>query len=167
MKNDLISLAQEANALEQLILEAGGELNETLEKWFDEIGAQLEQKADNYAFIMDKLDASSQMLRDRSKRYANAAKAVENAHERLKNRIKEALHTMGKDEIAGHEISFRLSNSAPRLVVNEAQLDPAYKMVVTTSVVDKEKIIEALKSGVEVAGAHFEPVKALRVRVSK
>jgi uncharacterized protein YukE len=163
----LFELSQEANRLEELLLESGGELTPEFETWLEQINTQLEQKADSYAHVLDKLEANIALLRQNAKQYTDAARSLENAQTRIKDRIKDALEAMGKSKLSGNRKTFTLSNSSPRLVVNETELDQAYVIVQTQYLPDKERIKADLKEGKEIQGARLEGGKALRVTVSK
>lgn len=165
--SSLVDIYKEYNALESLIIESNGELNETLEVWLAEIDALLEQKADSYSFALDRFESSAEMLRAKAKQYLDAAKALENTRERLKDRIKFVMQATGKSEIKGSDITFKLSNSAPKLVIDEDNLSGQYKIAVTQVLPDKERIKTDLKAGKEIEGARFEPVKSLRVNITK
>jgi len=163
----LFELSAEANRLEELLLESGGELTPEFELWLDQINTELEAKADSYAHVIDKLNANISMLKANAQAYTQAARSLENAQERIKSRIKEALEAMERTQLKGHRKAFVLSSCAPRLVINEAELDSSYTIIKTEHIPDKERIKAALKDGIEVKGAHFEGDKALRITVSK
>lgn len=165
--NSLFELSVEANRLEELLLESGGELTPEFETWLEQINTHLETKADSYAHVIDKLNANISMLRENAQAYTQAARSLENAQERIKSRIKEALEAMGRTQLRGNRKAFVLSNCPTRLVINEADLDSSYTIIKTDYVPDKERIKAALKDGIAVKGAHFEGGKALRITVSK
>lgn len=154
-------------ALEELIFQENGELNETLEQWLSECQRNLATKVDSYGYILDRLDSTSDELKRQAKRFSDAAKQVENARDRLKETVKTTLQVLEKNEIKGESFTFKLSNTAQRLVLDETALPENYKMQVTTIVPDKERIKSDLKEGKEIQGARLEGGKALRVTVSK
>ena len=167
-KNNLMTMASEANALEQLIFESGGELNETLETWMAEISTGITTKADAYYFMMQKLEATAEMFSYRASQNANAAKSLTNAVSSMKERIKAAMMIMGTDEVKGSEIRFKLQNSTPRLVVeNESVLPAKFFVTETITTLDKKSVTTAIKAGEVVDGARLEETKSLRNYINK
>lgn len=165
--NTLYELSQEANRLEELLLESNGELPPEFETWLDQINTQLEIKADSYAHVLDKLDANTKMLKETAAQYTKAAKTLETAQNRIKDRIKDALQFMNKTTLRGNKRSFVLSNCQKRLLVDEVFLDPNYTIVKTEVLPDRERIRQDLEQGMEVTGAKLEGGKALRVTIRK
>lgn len=163
----LFELSTEANRLEELLLQSEGELTPEFEMWLDQINTQLEAKADSYAHVIDKLEANVKMLKESAAQYNKAAKTLEAAQGRIKDRIKEALQLMNKTTLKGNKRSFVLSNCVQRLVIDEIFLDPNYTMVKTEVLPDRERIKKDLEQGIEVCGAKLEGGKALRVTVRK
>lgn len=164
---NLIELASEALQIERMIMEQGGELDTQLEAWLDTVATQLSRKADSYSFVRDRLEASAKQLKERAQLFANTARALENARERLNDRIKEAIQVMEKTEVRGSDIVFKLVRTQPALKIVEAELPATYLMTVTTQVPDKERLKADLKAGASIPGATLQPSYALRVYANK
>lgn len=158
----LALIVAEMNELVTQIVENGGELTEVLETAFDDVGTQLQAKTDSYAFIMDKLDAEADFWDARAKASAKVAKSCKALRERLNDNIKFAMQQMQADEILGGEMRFKLSKLPPKVVMNPELIPDAYKMVVTETVPDKERIKATLLAGQSVPGAGLEDVYSLR-----
>lgn len=165
--SNLFELSAEANRLEEMLLQSEGELTPEFEMWLDQINTQLEAKADSYAHVIDKLDANVAMLKESAKQYSQAAKTLEAAQTRIKERIKEALKFMNKTTLRGNRRSFVISSCQKRLIIDELNLDSSYTMIKSATVPDRERIKEALEQGVEVKGAVLEGGTALRLTVRK
>lgn len=149
------------------IAEAGGELTPELEALFDQVGGDLQVKADSYAFVMDKLEAEAEFWKARADSFARVSKSCDRLRDRMKDAIKAAMVQLKRDEIEGVDFRFKLSTSSrPKLVLDEAILPAAWKMPVTELVPDKERIVTALDSGEAVPGARYEEVKSLRKYVN-
>jgi hypothetical protein len=162
MSESLFSLVAQANALEQKIAEAGGEISPEVEKELSHIDLALPDKIDSYAFIIGRLDAASDYWKAKAAEYTKLAKSTANASERIRGAIKQAMMAMQRDEVSGGDIRFKLTSSKASLVIDGATLDPSYMMTVTNHVADKERIKSALEAGFPVKGAHLEAGKALR-----
>lgn len=75
--------------------------------------------------------------------------------------------SMGKNELSGSDVRFKLTKTAQRLVVSETELDPSYLLTVTTQVPDKERIKSDLLSGHSVRGAALDGGLALRTYINR
>lgn len=149
------------------IAEAGGELTPELEALFDQIGGDLQIKADSYAFVMDKLEAEAEFWKARADSFARVSKSCDRLRDRMKDAIKAAMVQLKRDEIEGVDFRFKLSSSSrPKLVLDEQLLPASWKMPVTELVPDKKRIVTALDSGEQVPGARYEEVKSLRKYVN-
>ena len=155
MTRNLIQIAMDSAACEELLQESGGELSETLETFLAEIETGLTTKADNYYSMMDHLGSTAERYRKRSEAYRAAAKSAENIVERMKDRIHAAMQIMGKTEVEGKTIRFKIQNSPASLKIEEgAKLPP--DMTIVTVTPDAAKIKAALKAGELVEGCRLE-----------
>lgn len=144
------------------IVEAGGELTPELEAAFDNVGSQLQEKADSYAFFMDRLDAEAEFWKQKAESYSRVSKSCKALRERLNDSIKSAMQVLNTDEIQGVDMRFKLSRAAPKLIIDEAFLPSSFKMQVIETVPDKTKIKNALEVGTEIPGVKQESVFTLR-----
>jgi len=163
----LIRLVQSSNSLVQALLETGGELTPEIEAALAHIDTKLPEKVDSYQSIMDRLEIESEYWALKADQFKKMATACKNARERLKDNIKYAMNELGQTELVGNDFKFKLSNSKPKLVVDDVSLDRAYFMQVTETVVDKKRIEEDLRLGIPVKGAKLEEVKSLRSSLNK
>lgn len=158
----LFEIVAQANAIERQILEANGELSPELESALANVDLAVTEKVDSYSVVISRLDTASDYWKAKAAEYTKLAKSTANASDRIRAAIKEAMQSMGKDEVCGEDVRFKLSKSKASLVIDDMMLDPAYKMVITTHLSDKEKIRSALDAGFEVRGARLEPGTSLR-----
>lgn len=159
----LVSLASEAQEICKLILESGGEISQELEARLDFNNAALLGKVDNYVFIEDHMEAHAALW----KRKADGCKAIYErfvqSQEKLRDRVKIAMRQLEKDELKGNNYRYKLSHLKPKLVItDESKIPSECKMIVTTAVIDKEKIRSLLQDGIDVPGTTLEPVFSLR-----
>lgn len=168
MGNTLLAAAQDEVALMALVQEAEGELTPQLEEWLAEVEKNIATKADHYRFVLDRLEANAEALDKRAKELRAAAVALHNVQESIKGRIKQAMTTMGTNEVKGESFRFKLSNSAPRIVVdNEDKVPLTFKREETVWTPDKKAIKESFDLGVPVEGCHIEQGQTLRTYVNK
>lgn len=166
MTKSLIQIAQDSAALEELLQETGGELNETLETFLVEIETGLTTKSDNYYSMMDHLGSTAERYRKRSEAYRQAAKAAENIVERMKERIHAAMQIMGKTEVEGKTIRFKIQNSPASLKIDEGAKLPS-EMTIVTVTPDTTKIKAALKAGDTIEGCRLEQGTHIRSYLKK
>lgn len=159
--NTLRDLIQNAARLTDALIESNGEISLELEQALA-INELLPAKIDNYRATIDQLDMQEEFFRKRAAENAKIAKGFATVTERLKTNLKLALKTLEVTELEGNEYKYKISKMAPKLVIDESLLSAAYLMAETKMIPDKEKIKQDLELGLEVSGAKFEEVNALR-----
>ena len=163
----LPQLVQSSHMLVQALLESGGELTAEIEQSLTEIDTKMPQKIDGYQAVLERLEIEGEYWSQKASDFAKMASGCKKARERLKDTLKHAMKELGTDELIGNDCRFKLSNSKPKLVINEVELDKAYYMQVTSTVVDRKKIEEEMAMGVPIAGVRLEEVKSLRPYLNK
>ena len=94
-KESLFSIGEHFYALETLLIENEGEIDETIDRWLQEYEAKEEDKVDAYCYLIQKFEdiaAEAKRLADRSSGYQKKAKT-------LKDRLKLYLQHRGKDKL--------------------------------------------------------------------
>lgn len=158
----LLTIAQQVNSLETLLLESSGEITAEIESYLAVKDTQLPDKVDSYYFIMEKMENNEAYYKAQAEKFAAAAKTFKNARETLKERLKLAMREMSVDEISGHSFRFKLSNTKPKLIVEDEKLIPKEYFVQTISTtLEKDRLLEDLKIG-QIPGAKLEPSYSLR-----
>lgn len=163
----LIELTTDYNFLLKCIVESEGEISPDIERQVEITEDMLSLKIDKYDFLMKKLESEEAHWKERADAYAKVARTCNNVRAKMKDRIKEVMISLGKKEIIGETTTFKLTNSNPKLIINEKELPSDY--VVETVIIEpnKDKIKDALKNGKSVTGAYLEEVLALRTSVSR
>lgn len=167
MSENLHLLIHRVNQIEMALSESGGELTPFVEAEIATIQSQLAERADDFAFLMERLEMAAEHWRERAKKLTALARGCETVQYRIKETIKVAMENLGTNEILGRDMRFRLVPMKSKLVINEEHLDQKYMTQVTTWVPDKVRIAELLDNGVEVEGATLEPVMALKTMAMK
>lgn len=162
MSESLEQLVLSANALTDRIVETGGELTPDLEQALELSERDLAEKVDACAVVLERLDHEAAYWKDKAASYAKIGKACEAARERLRERIKGSLIMLGQQELVGQDVRFRLSPAKARLLIDETNLSSEWKIQVTTTEPDKERIRAMLDDGLEIPGARLEPGWSLR-----
>ena len=106
-------------------------------------------------------------LKEEEKRLHERRQAKENAIERLKKLMKEAMETAGEKKIVCGTFTTSIQNNAPSVVMDEQYIEniPAEYLRVKEPEIDKKKLLEDLKAGKDLEGlAHLTVTSSLRIR---
>ena len=164
----LYEIAGDVLALEDLLLESGGEWTPEAEALYNEVEGSLESKVDGYAALIREWEADAEKWKAEEQRVAGHRKARENAAARLKARLLESLQQIGRDKVETPRFKIAVQRSAPsvEVLVEADALPMEYQRVIPESrVADKKALLEALKSGAEIDGARLtEGTAYVRIR---
>lgn len=162
----LVQIANEVTQLEVMLIESEGAITPEIEEALSVKEIELPEKVDNYSFVQARLDMAVAMYKEQAKKYAQAAKYLENAQERLEERLKFGMTTLGVSELNGNTVRYTLKPTAGSLVIDDEEAIPlAFKTEVSVTTIDKATLKTALKTE-QIPGAHIEPGLTLRKFVS-
>ena len=157
--------AKFAEYMEQVELEP--EMQEALEDALNNLGEDIEIKLENYAKIIKNFESDIAGLKAEEERLAKKRKAMENSIKNMKQRITEAMIRTGKVDIKGELFKFKVQANPPAVVmdVNYIEDVPEKYLIAQDPKIDKKKLAEDLKAGVELEGvAHLEASASVRIR---
>lgn len=159
----LMTLVAESSELENQLIQSGGEITPEIEALLEVKDLQLPDKVDNYGLVMDRMAMISEFYTQRAEMFLKMSKAADSVIDRCKSNLKLAMENLKTDEILGHDIKFKIVKSNPTVVIeDESKIDPAYTTTQTVVKIDKKRIGEDLKVGIEVAGAKLQQGSSLR-----
>lgn len=162
----LIKRTEDKLTLWELIASTGGELTPVLEAWLDEVEKNLQTKVDQYKFFQDELKSEIQRLKAEATELSTAARSLERVEDALKSRIKDAMIKLGVTEMRGQSYRFKLSDSAPSLIIDDETRIPGAMTLVKIEP-DKALIKSELLAGTVVPGARLQASHQLRTYVNK
>jgi uncharacterized protein YllA (UPF0747 family) len=146
-----------------MLEESGGEITPNVEVMLAVLNEQLPAKLDNYAAIIERFEMFSTYHKAKAAQQAQLSKQCQAVADRMQANIKAAMIQMGKDEVSGNDVKYRLVKSNPSCVIDQEDLISAnYKTIVQETKIDKKRILEDMKLGVPVEGAHLEQGLSLR-----
>ncbi len=157
---NLLEITTEAQKIIDSLIDQQGEINEELENKLAEVQKMLTNKVDAYEWMLKSLDADENKFRDRADLFLKVARGIKSYRERLKDLIKMAMKSMNVTELEGESMRFKLTPSAPSMVINEEVLPSDCKMILYQP--DKKVIKEKLEKGEVVAGVQLVEGVALR-----
>jgi hypothetical protein len=142
IKNEYLTLASQ---LEQ------GELTPEIEQQLQINEEQLKEKAINYGYVIKSFEYDNDVIDAEIKRLKQLKEQKENAIDKLKNAVSDAMQLYGIEKIDSPtlKLSFRKSES---IEVSE-NIDKKYLIEKTTLQPDKQAIKKAIKDGKQVEGA--------------
>jgi hypothetical protein len=154
-------IAQKSYVL-QKVIENGGELSPALEAQLDQVDLSVADRVDAYIEFMAQLQAEENYWKDRADFSRRVSKTCEAIRERVKARVRATMDAAHVDELKGVDMRFKLVPGADALDLDEALLPEDYKTAEVVWTPNKDRIKEDLQLDVEIPGARFRPVKALR-----
>ena len=120
-KESLFSIGESFYALETLLIENEGEIDESIDKWLEEYEAKESEKIDAYCYLIGKFEtisAEAKRLADRATSYSNKSKA-------LKDRLKLYLQNRGKDKLETSRFTVTVAqNGGPLPVTLNEDITP-------------------------------------------
>lgn len=138
---------------------------EVMEDTLDSIKEPLKDKADNIAWLIEKLKADSQLLKDKAKSFSEEAKHQANKAAWLTEYLTDSLDAAGIKELQTENHILRPRNYKQRTVIeNEGKVPAKFKHTNEVVAVDKTAVYKALKNGEKVPGAHLKPNRKVMIK---
>lgn len=148
MSKSLWEIGEDLEALDVLLDECDGQIDETIDRWLLELDGDMTAKVDGYASLIGRLEAQAKARREEANRMTYLARVDENKAGALKARLLEFFGTRQIERLDTER--YRLSvakNGGPqpwRLVDADALPESCIKIERT---IDKKAVAEALKAG--------------------
>lgn len=140
---------------------------EMLKDALDNMAVDIEDKLENYAKIIKNFESDIEGLKAEEARLASKRKTLENNIRNMKARMTDAMIATGKTKIKGSLFSFNMQKNTPSVVIDEAYIEniPSEYLIAQEPKIDKKKLAEDLKAGVDLDGvAHLEVSTSIRIR---
>lgn len=159
---NIYQISTDMLALNDMLMDSGGELTPELEQALQITQAELETKAINYAWVIKANKAEIDTLDAEIKRLQAIKKSRENASNRLKEILKSVMVHFNIKKITSTTLNLVLSESTAVEITEEAAIPAEYKIL--KQEISKSQIGEALKEGVKVPGAQLVKNKNLQIK---
>ena len=140
---------------------------EVLTDTMEALEGEIEEKADGYAIVMKELEATEQKIKTEVDRLNARRLSISNNIRCMKLRLQTSMIETGKTKFKTDLFSFGIQKNPPSVVMDEQYLEniPEKYLVQQDPTIDKKKIKEDLKAGVDLEGiAHLEQTESLRIR---
>jgi len=141
--------------------------DQTLSDTLESISGDVELKATNIGFVIKNLEGLVSSMRAAEADMAARRKAAEARIERVKHYLLDGLMLAGIKKVTGPAFSVTVRDNPPSVVIDEQGLIPAEywrQPEPPPPAVDKLKLKEVLKSGVEIPGAHLSTTKRIEIK---
>ncbi|EAF0712317.1 TPA: siphovirus Gp157 family protein [Listeria monocytogenes] len=136
---------------------------ETLKDTLESIDDELETKAENVSFIIKELEGQSLILEKETKRLAERKNTINNNVKRLKQSLFDAMITVNKQKIKTNLFTLDIRKNPPSLIVEDESKLLNY-LIEQPKKLDKTKLGDDLKKGIEVPGAKIIQTERLQIR---
>ncbi|MBQ2085446.1 MAG: siphovirus Gp157 family protein [Oscillospiraceae bacterium] len=130
------------------------------------LSGEIEVKADGYAKVIAELNSAIAGLKAEIERLTNRKTTMENNVKYLKSTLQFAMETTGKTKFKTELFSFGIQKNPASVVIDEPYLEniPDKYLIPQDPKIDKVKIKEDLKAGIDIGIAHLEQSQSLRIR---
>ena len=163
---NLYELTGAALTLRSLLLE--GDLDpEAIKDAIENNNEEITLKLENCAKVIKDIESDIAGLKAEEERLANRRKTYENSVKNLKRAMQDALLATGERKLKGQLFSFNVQTNPPSVVIDEQYIENIPEAYITKPepVVNKKKLLEDLKAGVDLDGiAHLETTESIRIR---
>lgn len=156
---DLTQAQKQINALLEL---SQGEIDPDLESFMGIIDVETADKVQGYYGFITYAKMHVEHFKNEYKRLRRIADTFQRAVDLTLSSIKEHMQVLGLKEANGNDVRFKLASCRPRLSIDETLLPDEWKIAITTWVPDRQRIEDAVLSGVEIPGAKLEGGFSLR-----
>ncbi|EAC5051979.1 siphovirus Gp157 family protein [Listeria monocytogenes] len=136
---------------------------ELLKDTLESIDDELETKAENVAFVIKELEGQSLILDKETKRLAERKNIINNNVKRLKQSLFDAMITAKKQKIKTNLFTLDIRKNPPSVIVEDESKLLNY-LIEEPKKLDKTKLGDDLKKGIEVPGAKIVQTERLQIR---
>ena len=130
----------------------------------DNVGEELEAKAENIAKLIKTLEVDITGYKQEETRLSTKRKSLENRVKSLKEYLDNAMKVTGKTKFKGQLFSFSIQKNPPSVNVVDEKLIPEEYFIPQEPTLDKKRLLTDIKSGVEIPGAEIKQTESLRIR---
>lgn len=162
----LYELSNEYLAVQNKLIEADFD-EQTIKDTLEGMAGEIEIKSQNAAFFIRNLESSAEQIKQAEKQMAERRMALENKADTIREYLKRNMVATGITKIECPYFAISLKKNPPSvLITNEAVIPKKYLLqsAPPPPSVDKKAIAEALKAGVEVAGAELSQGERVEIK---
>jgi len=162
--SNIYNITTEFLQLEAQLIENGGELTEELSQALQINKDELQHKSIQYGYVIKSLSDNVDAIDNEIKRLQAIKKANENAIDRLKDTLSNAMQLFGISELKTPTLKINFRKSEQVIVHDVNNLPQMYKTIKVTEQPDKMKIKEAIKDGEDILGCELITVQNIQIK---
>ncbi|EAD2769353.1 siphovirus Gp157 family protein [Listeria monocytogenes] len=136
---------------------------ELLKDTLESIDDELETKAENVAFVIKELEGQSLILEKETKRLVERKNTINNNVKRLKQSLFDAMITANKQKIKTNLFTLDIRKNPQSIFVEDESKLFNY-LIEQPKKLDKTKLKDDLKKGIEVEGAKLIQTERLQIK---
>ena len=137
---------------------------EMVQAALEEVEGNFEDKAENIIKLIKSVEGDIKAYKEEEIRLSTRRRTLENKVINLKVYLESSLKAIGKKEIKGKLFTLKIQKNAPSVIIDDLNTIPKEYLKESLILVDKTKLKEDLKNGLEIAGARLEASESLRIR---
>lgn len=165
MKLTLYDLSESyLNVLNLLGEDDNEDNNQQIENILNQINEEIENKADNMAKLIKTIDANNRSIKEEKDRLSRRQLQGEAAIKRLKKYLEESMIKVNKTKFKTDLFSFNVQNFKKSVIIEDFKKVPETYLVQRAPDVDRQKLYQDLKNGLEIEGIHLQDNKGLVIR---
>lgn len=155
--DSLFKLTAQATQLIQLASSSDEEDMQIFKDTLDGVLGEIEEKADDYAYVMQTIKARADLVSAEINRLHNIELALTNAYKRMGDALTNTMQVIDKPVIETDLHTFKLIKNGGQLplIVKESEVPAEYTKIEIKQKPDNDKIRQALKEGKELDFAKF------------
>ncbi len=154
----------EADRLEQMLIDSGGEITEEIEKSLVVSEKQLTESVDQEIQKIERVEHIAELYKKKANAFASIAKNMAAYIESREQQIKDFMLSTGKESLPGQEYEYFLAKPTASVEVTDDFVIPE-KFVKVTRTPMKKEIKAALDCGEIIPGVKLKENRSLRTRI--
>lgn len=137
---------------------------EVIDTALNEVGEQLEDKAENIAKLIKTMEVEVAGYKEEEARLAARRKTLESRTKGLKEYLESSMREVNKLKFKGKLFSFNIQKNPASVEVLDESLIPKELFNTPAPVLDKKETLSRLKAGEEVPGVVLKQSESLRIK---
>lgn len=147
----------------QMLIDNEQTTQEQMSLALSQINEEIEQKAQNIAWLIKDIDSDIEKFKKIEQEFNIKRKSLENKKLSLKKYLEDTMINLDKKKFKTEYFSFSIQKNAPSLQV-ETQNHIPNEYYITQKVLDRKKLLEAIKNGIEIKDVSLQQSESLRIK---
>ncbi|TBL15260.1 siphovirus Gp157 family protein [Bacillus paranthracis] len=137
---------------------------EVLTDTLEAVEEAIETKAENIIRLVKNQEATVEAIKNEKKRLDARQKALENSNKRLKDYLFDSMKVTGNEKIKTDLVTISIKKNPKSVKVTDITAIPALYFKEQEPTLDKKKVLDNLKKGIEIEGAEIQQSESISIR---